>query len=127
MPVTLNKLRSQTRTIPVPFGDETINVTYRLSVYSTRESLETQRYQREMQRKTAAGEVTSEDDEAMMDWLIAQAIRLIESWDIVTDEKSGEMFPITEENLWQLDPALLNSIIVEIGKDKSPNGTAAAS
>lgn len=90
MGIRLSEIRARLRTIPVKWGDESFNVTYRLG-----------------ERTMGAGA----GDETTRLWLS----RVLESWDILDDD--GTPVPVTDETVADIPIPILNAVMAAIYGD----------
>lgn len=103
MPVSVQELADNQRTVPVPFDGEVVNVTYKPGLV-TRDFLSR----------------TSMDD---LDTIIAAINALVVSWDVLD---KGDVYPPTIENLNKLGRRFLMVVLSGIVFDTKPGKAKSA-
>lgn len=109
MPIQLAALTADRRTIKVPFGDDTLTLTYRPSAVNARQ------------------EARELEDREKGHHILAQArslAEIVDSWDVV-DEK-GKATPPTEEVIAGLGLDVIAKLTRAIIEDLLPNRTQAS-
>lgn len=109
MPISLSALTADRRTVKVPFGDDTLTLTYKPSAVNAKQEA------RELEEREKGQH------------LLAQAkslAEIVESWD-VTDDK-GKPLPVSEEVLAGLGLDVTSKLTRAILDDLLPNRTQPA-
>lgn len=92
------------KALPVPFGDATLNVSYRPLTYTVTEL-----------EKMETGDAKAAQ-------IIDSMLRLLVSWDL-TDE-FDQPVPLTADALREIPTHIFTGIMQAVGKDQTPSGEA---
>ena len=118
MSLTLAKIASNTATVEVLWGEDTVHITY----YPARV---TEKTIQELQSMGAMKDTTnSETVVAGYTTLNSVLIQLVKSWDVFEDAEETVMFPLTQERLAELPMMLRVSILKDIMGDIRPEAMA---
>jgi len=107
MGIKLADLTRDTRTIAVPVGEETLNVTYQPSWLTP----ETEEKLHKLGESGRAGQS-----------LVSFLLPCLVSWDLLDDD--GQPLPLADKTLRKLPIKLLSQIVQAVGEDMRPNLTS---
>ena len=119
MSLTLAKIASNTATVEVQWGEDTIHVTY----YPARV---TEKTIQELQGMGAMKDNASNPDAVVAGYttLNSVLVQLVKSWDVYEDAEETVMFPLTQERLAELPMMLRVQILKDIMGDIRPEAMA---
>jgi hypothetical protein len=117
MPITVQKLASNTADVTIQVGGETVTLTYK-------PALVTEKVFDEMMKLTGDKVTVSLSEAAMV--VNDILVRLIAKWDVMEDEAGTQMFPLDAERLADLPLFFRLKCLMAIAQDASSQGEALA-